>query len=82
MNYSDHDVLRKDVALLVEKMDMFYIQLFEFERKYLYNADELTERLAAQLMKPIKNQMQDIYQQVIATSFARAYKILEMASEQ
>ncbi|WP_290606674.1 hypothetical protein [Arsenophonus sp. ENCA] len=47
-------------------MDMFYIQLFEFERKYLYDSDELTERLVAQLMKPIKNQMQDIYQQVIA----------------
>ncbi|WGM08195.1 hypothetical protein [Arsenophonus nasoniae] len=27
--------------------------------------DELTERLAAQLMKPIKKQIQDIYQQVI-----------------
>ncbi|PAV01820.1 hypothetical protein CBG25_14495 [Arsenophonus sp. ENCA] len=66
MNYSGHEVLRKEVALLVEKMDMFYIQLFEFERKYLYDSDELTERLAAQLMKPIKNQMQAIYQQVIA----------------
>ncbi|MDR5614278.1 hypothetical protein [Arsenophonus sp.] len=65
MNYSGHEVLRKEVALLVEKMDMFYIQLFEFERKYLYDSDELTERLAAQLMKPIKNQMQEIYQQVI-----------------
>ncbi|WGL93892.1 hypothetical protein [Arsenophonus nasoniae] len=70
MNYSGHEVLRKDVALLVEKMDMFYIQLFEFEGKYLYNADELTERLAAQLMKPIKNQMQEIYQQVIALDSA------------
>ncbi|WGM08859.1 hypothetical protein [Arsenophonus nasoniae] len=65
MNYSGHEVLRKDVALLVEKMDMFYIQLFEFERKYLYDSDELTERLAAQLMKPIKKQIQEIYQQVI-----------------
>ncbi|QBY46130.1 hypothetical protein QE197_21705 (plasmid) [Arsenophonus nasoniae] len=27
--------------------------------------NELTERLAAQLMKPIKKQIQDIYQQVI-----------------
>ncbi|HGJ5856544.1 hypothetical protein CBG25_04870 [Arsenophonus sp. ENCA] len=70
MNYSGHEVLRKDVALLVEKMDMFYIQLFEFERKYLYNSDELPERLAAQLMKPIKNQMQDIYQQIIALDSA------------
>ncbi|QLK88767.1 hypothetical protein E3U36_12150 (plasmid) [Arsenophonus endosymbiont of Aphis craccivora] len=66
MNYSGHEVLRKEVALLVEKMDMFYMQLFEFERKYLYNADELTELLAAQLIKPIKNQMQEIYQPVIA----------------
>ncbi|KAF0743661.1 Methyltransferase [Aphis craccivora] len=41
-------------------------RLFEFERKYLYNADELTELLAAQLIKPIKNQMQEIYQPVIA----------------
>ncbi|HGJ5881356.1 hypothetical protein [Arsenophonus nasoniae] len=65
MNYSGHEVLRKDVALLVEKMDMFYIQLFEFERKYLYDSDELTERLAAQLMKPIKKKIQEIYQQVI-----------------
>ncbi|HGJ5865919.1 MAG TPA: hypothetical protein ACHBZ9_02170 [Arsenophonus nasoniae] len=70
MNYSGHEVLRKDVALLVEKIDMFYMQLFEFERKYLYNADELTERLTAQLMKPIKNQMQDIYKKVIAVDSA------------
>ncbi|WP_395971469.1 hypothetical protein WH390_14755 (plasmid) [Candidatus Arsenophonus nilaparvatae] len=70
MNYSGHEVLRKEVALLVEKMDMFYMQLFEFERKYLYNADELTERLAAQLIKPIKNQMQEIYKQIIALDSA------------
>jgi len=70
MNYSGHEVLRKEVALLVEKMNMFYMQLFEFERKYLYNSDELTERLAAQLMKPIKNQMQEIYQQIIALDSA------------
>jgi hypothetical protein len=70
MNYSGHEVLRKEVALLVEKMDIFYIQLFEFERKYLYNSDELTERLAAQLIKPIKNQMQAIYKQVIALDSA------------
>ncbi|QBY46136.1 hypothetical protein QE193_21000 (plasmid) [Arsenophonus nasoniae] len=43
MNYSGHEVLRKDVALLVEKMDMFYIQLFEFERKYLYDSDDVTD---------------------------------------
>ncbi|MDR5611478.1 MAG: hypothetical protein RAM36_00045 [Arsenophonus sp.] len=70
MNYSGHEVLRKEVALLVEKMDMFYMQLFEFERKYLYNSDELTERLAAQLIKPIKNQMQEIYKQIIALDSA------------
>lgn len=70
MNYCGHEVLRKDVALLVEKMDMFYMQLFEFKRKYLYDSNGLTERLAAQLMKPIKKQMQDIYQQVIALDSA------------
>ncbi|PAV01868.1 hypothetical protein CBG25_14190 [Arsenophonus sp. ENCA] len=70
MNYFGHEVLRKDVALLVDKMDMFYIQLFEFERKYLYNSYELTERLVAQLIKPIKKKMQDIYQQVIALDSA------------
>lgn len=54
----------------LRKWICFICSFFEFERKYLYNADELTERLEAQLMKPIKNQMQEIYQQVIALDSA------------
>ncbi|MFS1538359.1 MAG: DNA methyltransferase [Candidatus Phlomobacter fragariae] len=29
MNYSGHEILRKDVPLLIKKMDIFYIQIFK-----------------------------------------------------
>lgn len=65
MNYSDHEILRKDVALLVNKMDMFYLQLFEFENKYSYDSSDLIVCLMAQLIKPIKKQAQNVYKQMI-----------------
>ncbi|HGJ5876623.1 MAG TPA: hypothetical protein ACHBX0_09860 [Arsenophonus sp.] len=70
MNYSDHEILRKDVFLLVKKMDMFYLQLFKFEKTYFYDSNELTENLMAQLIKPIKKQVQDIYKQMMVLDSA------------
>ncbi|WGL99924.1 hypothetical protein QE177_15525 (plasmid) [Arsenophonus sp. aPb] len=65
MNYSNHEILRKDVALLVKKIDRFYFQLFEFEKKYSDDANDLIGCLIAQLIKPITKQAQNVYKQMI-----------------
>ncbi|SPP32661.1 hypothetical protein ARAF_3028 [Arsenophonus endosymbiont of Aleurodicus floccissimus] len=58
-------MLRKEVALLVKKMDMFYLQLFEFEKRYLHKSNDLTLCLIERLIKPIKKQTQEVYKQLL-----------------
>lgn len=63
-NYSDNIDLRVDVAALANATFELREQLRAFEGKYFWGSEELTQRLAGQVIHQLSAQMLEIYKQV------------------
>ncbi|MDF1896680.1 hypothetical protein [Rahnella contaminans] len=64
INYSDNIGLRVDVAALANATYELREQFRAFEKKYFWGSDELTQRLAGQVVNQLSGQMLEIHKQV------------------
>lgn len=63
-NYSDNIDLRVDVAALANATFELREQFRAFEKKYFWDSEVLTQRLAGQVVNQLSAQMLEIYKQV------------------
>lgn len=63
-NYSDNIDLRVDVAALANAAYELREQLCMLERRYFWNSEVLTERLAGQVLSQANVQFLEIYKQL------------------
>ena len=64
MNYQDNEALRADVAQLANTMFELRERLRTMESTWFWNSEELSQRLAGQIISQINKRFLDIYQQV------------------
>ncbi|KFX11035.1 MULTISPECIES: hypothetical protein [Pectobacterium] len=66
MNYEGHEKLRADVAALANAMSDMRTKLNVLESRYRFDADSLTERLAAQCLRQINAQFYGAFHEALS----------------
>lgn len=64
MNYQGNEALRADVAQLANTMFELRERLRAMESTWFWNSEELSQRLAGQIISQMNTRFLDIYQQV------------------
>lgn len=64
MNYQGNEALRADVAQLANTMFELRERMRTMESTWFWNSEELSQRLAGQIISQMNTRFLDIYQQV------------------
>lgn len=64
MNYSGNEDLRAAIAALSNDMYELHVRLRELSREYFWKSEELTERLAGQVLRDAHDRYTKIYMDI------------------